>query len=126
MPSGIIDLLFLQEKKPYNKLKPQFLEAIEMLKKKYSSVLNLLSFEFLWSNSRFFLRNYVEARNIGAIYLLEGHDYQPALPQSLDCISSLHKCRVPLVYVQKTSAGEYGTLTALLYRGKRNLIEADH
>src|ERR1700755_1106963 len=59
MPSGIGDLLFLQRQKPYALLALQCKEALELLRKKYSSVLNILSIEFLWSNTRIYLRHYM-------------------------------------------------------------------
>ncbi|MHA4810135.1 hypothetical protein ACX0G9_18625 [Flavitalea flava] len=116
MPSGIMDLLFLQDKKPYDKLEPQFSEALEMLRKKYAPVINILSFEFVWGNSRGYLRNYMTARNIQAIYLLKDYDYKQKLQQSVKCIPALVNCKLPLVYVHKTNREEYGTLTTLLYR----------
>lgn len=117
-PTSIVDLLFLQERKPYKLLSPSFLEAIELLRKKYSSVIHLLSFEFLYSNSRAYLRHYMQRRDIQSIYMLENYDYKPGLKQSVTCISTLHKCKVPIVYIEKAYTGEIGTLTTLLYREK--------
>lgn len=122
LPSGIMDLLFLQEKKPYDKLQPQFSEALEMLRKKYAPVINILSFEFVWGNSRGYLRNYMAAREIQAIYLLKDYDYKHKLPQSVKCIPTLRDCKLPLVYVKKTTREEYGTLTTLLYREDKTYV----
>jgi hypothetical protein len=117
-PTGRMDLLFLQERKPYKMLSPSFLEAIELLRKKYSSVIHLLSFEFLYSNSRAYLRHYMQGRNIQSIYLLENYNYKPGLEQSINCIPALHKCKVPIIYIERAYTGEVGTLTTLLYREK--------
>jgi len=119
MPTGIMDLLFLQERKPYKMLPAGFLEAVEMMRKKYSSVINLLSFEFLWSNSRSVLRSYCQARDIQAIYMLKDHAYKGHLPQSVNSIPVLHKCKIPVVYASRVNKDEYGTLTALLYREEK-------
>ena len=118
MPDGIMDLLFLQEKKPYKMLSPSFLEAIDLLREKYSSVINRLSFEFLWGHSGRFLRNYMQGHDIQAIYMLQAYEYKPGLPQSVNCLTTLHNCQLPVIYVQKKEKAEYGTLTTLLYREK--------
>ena len=117
-PAGIMDLLFLKERKPYKMLSSAFLEGLEMLRKKYASTINLLSFEFLYSNSRAYLRSYMDARGIGSIYMLKNYQYLPGLEQSVDCIRALHKCRKPIVYVERTFHAEVGTLTTLLYKEK--------
>jgi len=117
-PTGIMDLLFLKDRKPYKMLSPSFLEALEMLRKKYASVIHILSFEFLYSNSRAYLRNFMQGRNIQTIYMLEGYDYSGGLAQSVGCISTLHKCKLPVVYIEKPSNGGVGTLTTLLYKEK--------
>jgi hypothetical protein len=119
MPAGIMDLLFLQGKKPYKMLSPSFLEAMDLLRGKYSAVIGRLSFEFLWGHSRGFLRNYMEARDIQTIYMLKEYEYKPGLPESVDCRTTLHKCQLPVVYVQKKDREEYGTLTTLLYRERK-------
>jgi hypothetical protein len=117
-PTGIMDLLFLQERKPYKMLPPSFLEAIEMLRKKYPSVIHLLSFEFLHGNSRAYLRHYMQGRNIQSVYLLKDHVYENKLPQSVGCMRTLRKCKVPIVYVERVTQSEVGVLTTLLYKEK--------
>jgi hypothetical protein len=119
MPTGIMDLLFLQEKKPYKMLPAGFLEAFEMMRQRYASVINLLSFEFVWSNSRAVLRSYCQAREIQSIYLLKDHEYKGLLTQSANCVPVLHKCKLPVVYASRANKDEYGTLTALLYREEK-------
>ena len=118
MPSGIADLLFLQQRKPYDKVSPSFMEALELLRKKYASVINILSFEFLWGSSRTYLNFYMESRDIQFVYLLKDHTYEKGLPQSVNCVAALQKCDVPLIYVEKANPVEFGTLTTLLYREK--------
>ena len=116
MPTSIADLLFLQGKKPYNKLHPEFLEAMDMLRTKYAAVINLLSFEFVWGNSGSFLSNYMQGRDIQSIYLLKDYDYKPGLPQSVNCIPALRRCKLPVVYVQKVHKQQHGTFTTLLLK----------
>jgi hypothetical protein len=118
VPTGIMDLLFLQDRKPYKMLSPAFLEAIEMLRKKYSSVIHLLSFEFVYGNSRAYLRHYLQAREIQSIYLLKDHTYIQKLPQSVNSTETLRKCRVPVTYVEGARPNEVGVLTTLLYKEK--------
>ena len=118
MPSGIADLLFIRQRKPYAALSDQFSEALEMLRTKYAPTLQLLSFEFLWSNARLYLRHYMESRDIGSIYLLEDHPYRQRLPQSTPLLPVLHKCNTPMIYVEKPHTPEFGTLTTLLYKTK--------
>ncbi len=117
-PTGIMDLLFLQERKPYKMLSPSFLEALEMLRRKYASTIQLLSFEFLYGHSRAYLRHYMEGRNIGSVYMLKGYEYKSTLDQSVDCISTLQKCKLPVVHVERAARPEVGTLTTLLYKEK--------
>lgn len=118
MPTGIADLLFHQQRKPYNELSPQFTEALEMLRKKYAPTLQLLSFEFCWSNTRSYIRHYMESREITTIYMLEDHPYKQRLPQSTPLLPALHRCNAPIVYVEKPNTIEFGTLTTLLYKEK--------
>jgi len=113
-PAGIMDLLFLKERKPYKMLSSSFLEGLEMLRKKYASTIHLLSFEFLYSSSRAYLRSYMDARAIGSIYMLKDYQYLPGLKQSVDCIPPLLKCRRPITYVERSFHTEVGTLTTLL------------
>jgi len=119
-PTGIMDLLFLKDRKPYKMLSPSFLEALEMLRKKYAAVVKILSFEFLYSNSRAYLRNYMQGRNIQSIYMLEDYDYRGGLEQSVNCIPVLHKCKVPVIYIERVFNSEVGTLTPLLYKCLEN------
>lgn len=118
MPTGIADLLFIQQRKPYEMVPDQFSEALGMLRRKYAPTLQLLSFEFLWSNTRLYLRHYMGSRNIGSIYLLEDHPYRHRLPQSTPLLPVLHKCNTPVIYVEKPQTPEFGTLTTLLYKTK--------
>lgn len=119
-PTGIMDLLFLQERKPYKMLSPSFLEALEMLRRKYASVIHLLSFEFLYGHTRAYLRHYMEGRNITAIYMLKGYEYKSTLDQSVNSISTLHKCKLPVIQVERAAQAGVGTLTTLLYKSPEN------
>lgn len=118
MPTGIADLLFLQQRKPYDKVPLKFSEALEMLRKKYAGVLHSLNFEFLFGISRTYLDFYMESRKIDAIHLLKDHPYENTLPQSVSCISTLLKSKIPVVYTKKNMHAEFGTLTTLLYKEK--------
>jgi len=113
-PTGIIDLLFLKERKPYKMLSASFLEGLEMLRKKYASTIHLLSFEFLYNSSRAYLRSYMDARGIRSIYMLRNYQYLSGLAQSVDCIAALQRCKKPVTYVERASPAEVGTLTTLL------------
>ena len=106
-------------------LKPQFLEALEMFREKYANALNVLSFEFVWGSSRVFLNNYMQGRSIQVIYLLKDYEYRSGLPQSVNCIPSLLKCKTPVAYVQKKPKVEYGVLSALLYQEEK-IYASDH
>jgi hypothetical protein len=117
-PTGIMDLLFLKDRKPYKMLSSSFLEGLEMLRKKYASTIHLLSFEFLYGHSRAYLRGYMDARGIGSIYMLRNYQYLPGLEQSVNCIAALQKCKKPITYVEKSFHAEVGTLTTLLYKEK--------
>lgn len=116
-PTGI-DLIFLKERKAYKEIPAAFGEALEMLRKKYVTVINILSFEFLYLHSKAYMCNYMEGRNIEAVYMLEDHDYRGALKQSVNAIPTLHKCHVPVIQVRKTNRAEVGTYTTLLYKEK--------
>jgi hypothetical protein len=119
MPSGIVDLLFSSEKKPYKLISPKFLEALEMLREKYTSTIALLSFEFIYGNSTPLLRNYMHHRNVESIWMLNDFPYSGGLPQSASCISTLTRCKLPLEYVPQGSVGEHRILTTLLYNTKK-------
>jgi len=116
-PTGI-DLMFLKERKPYKELSPSFQEALEMLRQKYATVINLLSFEFLYLHSRSYITNYLQGRKIEAIYMLEDHDYHGGLKQSVNAIPTLRKCNIPVIHIRKTNRVEVGTYTTLFYKEK--------
>ncbi len=116
MPTGIGDLLF--QRKPFDKVPADFMEALDLLRKKYQSAINILSFDFLWSNSHIYLRHYMESRSIRLIYILSDYGYEKALPQSAGCIAPLQKTRIPVITVDRVYPGEFGTLTTLLYKEK--------
>jgi hypothetical protein len=118
MPTGIADLLFIRQRKLYEMVPDQFSEALEMLRRKYAPTLQLLSFEFLWSSTRLYLRHYMAARGIGSIYLLEDHPYRLRFPQSTPLVPVLHKCNTPVIEVERPHTPEFGTLTTLLYTTK--------
>jgi hypothetical protein len=118
MPTGIGDLLFLQQRKPFNQIPPQFMEALDLLRKKYPTAINRLSFDFVWSNSRVYLRHYMESRSIQLIYMLSDYEYEQALPQSASCIESLQRTNIPVIPIDRVYPGEFGTLTTLLYKEK--------
>lgn len=118
MPTGIGDLLFLQQRKPFEKIPAQFMEGLDLLRKKYPTSIHVLSFDFLWSNSRVYLRNYMDARSIRLIYLLGDYDYKKALAQSASCIEPLQKTDIPVITIDRVYSGEFGTLTTLLYKEK--------
>ena len=94
------------------------MEALDLLRKKYPAAINILSFDFLWSNSRIYLRHYMESRSIRLIYILGDYDYEQAFPQSTSCIKSLQKTNIPVIPVDRVYPGEFGTLTTLLYKEK--------
>ena len=118
MPTGIGDLLFLQQRKPYTQVPAQFMEALDLLRKKYPTTINILSFDFLWSNSRLYLRHYMESRSIRLIYMLNDYSYKQALPQSVSCIGALQRTKIPVIPVDRVYPGDFGTLTTLLYKEK--------
>lgn len=117
-PTGIIELLNVRDREPYKKLPANFTEAIEMLKKKYAGVINKLSFDFLYYNSRHYLINYIHARDIQSVYILADYNYQGGTKKSVDCVKVLHKCGVPVTAVNKAAREEVGTYTTILYKEK--------
>ena len=94
------------------------MEALDLLRKKYPTAINRLSFDFVWSNSRVYLRNYMESRSIQLIYMLSDYEYQQALPQSANCIKALQKTNITVIHIDRVYPGEFGTLTTLLYKEK--------
>ena len=94
------------------------MEALDLLRKKYPDAINVLSFDFLWSNSRVYLRYYMESRSIRLIYVLSDYGYQQILPQSTPCIAALQKTTIPVITIDRVYPGEFGTLTTLLYKEK--------
>jgi len=118
MPSGIGDLLFL--KKPYPGIPASFTGALDILRQRYKGVIEAIHFDFVYSNSRNYLQQYMDAREIHSVYMLKDHEYDLPLLQSTDCRAALVHCDVPIV---RTVAGDdmaFGTLTTLLYNEKKH------
>ena len=118
MPSGIGDLLFI--KKPFSSVPASFSGALDILRRRYEGVIEAIHFDFLYSHRPNFLRQYIDARDIQAIYMLKDHEYDLPLLQSTDCRLALLHCDVPVLRTSPDASMSFGTLTTLLYNEKKH------
>jgi hypothetical protein len=115
MPTSITDLMFIKQSKPYDAVPRKFNEAFQLLRNKYQGDVKIL-FDFIFCNTSSYLNNFIEGRNIEAVYMLKDYNYVLPLKQSESFISCFSKCQVPL---QKLAAGseafsDYENFSALL------------
>jgi hypothetical protein len=118
MPNGISDLLFFR--KPYQQVPTSFNNALDILRQRYNDTIESIHFDFIYSNSRNYLRQYMDARDIQAVYTLKDHEYDLPLLQSTDCRLALLHCEVPVIRTTADASMSFGTLTTLLYNEKKH------
>jgi len=118
MPSGIGDLLFM--KKPHNRVPASFSGALDILRQRYEGIIEFIHFDFLYSNRRNYLQQYMDARDIQAIYMLKDHEYGLPLQPSTDCRLALLRSDVPVIRTVADASMGFGTLTTLLYNEKKH------
>jgi hypothetical protein len=118
MPTGITELLFL--KKPFHQVPAAFIGALDILRRRYSGIIETIHFDFVYGNNRNYLRQYMEAREIQTVYILKDHEYDLPLLQSTDCRLALWHCDVPITRTMATADMGFGTLTTLLYHEKKH------
>lgn len=116
MPTSISDLLFINQSKPYHAIPPRFNEAFQLLRNKYQGIVKNICFEFIFCNTSRYLHNFLEAKNIEAVYILKDYKYVQLLKQSVDFIPLLNKCKVPLqkLTLHSESAGDHQNFSSLL------------
>jgi hypothetical protein len=116
MPTSISDLLFINQCKPYHAIPTKFHEAFQLLRNKYQGIVKNISFEFIFCNTSRYLHNFMEAKSIDAVYILEDYNYVQQLKQSVNFIPLLTKCKVPLqkLTLHAESAGDHQNFSALL------------
>ncbi|MBE7172950.1 MAG: hypothetical protein INR73_20405 [Williamsia sp.] len=100
IPTDIADLLFARKRHLYEQVPGKFSQAVEMLKNKYASRINLMGLEFYYGNTPTVVNAIIENRNIDEVYVFADHLYNMPLKQSVDMTNLLNKCKVPVVQVQ--------------------------
>jgi hypothetical protein len=97
----------------------EFTEACEVLRNKYASVLQKIKIEFYHGSTRAYLKNFLEARHIDAIFLPEDYTLKQPSPASRDLLPDLRRSGYPVFEEvlqpaeQQTFAGA-ASLSALL------------
>ncbi len=116
LPSSISDLLFLKENTPYRSIPDSFIEAFQLLKNKYSSVIEKMELRFVYGNTSRFLNNFIKGNDIETVYLLTNYNYAQPLPLSVNFPSLLNKCKVEVrqLPIYREALSEYQILSALL------------
>ncbi|MEI6949229.1 hypothetical protein V9K67_18740 [Paraflavisolibacter sp. H34] len=117
MPGSITDLLFLKENKPYRSLPESFREAFQLLSNKYRSLKVTLDFKFVYGATARFLKNFVRANDIEAVYILTNYTYELPLASSVDFVPLLKECHTMVhpLPLHPEACSEYQILSALLY-----------
>ncbi len=118
MPGGIAELLFNSTEKPYHLLSPEFREALDIIRRKYSSPDRALVFEFFYGNGKSRLRQFIQSRLVHEIWMLEDFDYAGGLPQSLPSREVMYKLDCPVKEVSRPYQPAFEALGSLLYYKK--------
>lgn len=83
--NSISDLLFFKKRLRANFLcSEKFVEACEVIKNKYESIISNIQIEFYFGQSNIYKKNFLEARNIDAIMLPLNYSFEKCSPASID------------------------------------------
>ena len=105
IPNDISDLIFFRKSLLYNRVPVAFTEAMQMLRNKYASQLKL-ELHFSYGNHIKALNMTIESFGIDEIYSSGKHHYTLPLNNSVDIISMLPKCNIPVYKVGSKPAIE--------------------
>lgn len=94
IPTDIADLLFVKRHRLHDHVPAKFSQAIEMLKNKYASRIEWMGLEFYYGSTATVLNGIIENRKIQEVFVFADHAYGLPLPQSVDMIRLLGKCKV--------------------------------
>ena len=93
--NDISELIFFKKSYLYNRVPVAFTEAIQMLRNRYASQLKL-ELHFIYGNHVKALNMAIESFAIGEIYSSGKHQYLSPFTNSVDMISMLPKCNIPV------------------------------
>ena len=100
IPADITELLFVKKSRLHDQVPYKFSQAVEMLKNKYASCIAWMGIEFYYGSTATALNNIIENRKIQEVFVFAGHAYGKPLKGSVDAISLLNRCRVPVCSIQ--------------------------
>ncbi len=124
MPTGISDLLFIGRRK--NIPTPTaFKDALQVLQNKKNNAEVNFYFDFIYGNSKAVLKNYIEAKGINEVFMLDGYTYKFSNSESVDFIPMLKKITTPVNYVnfQQGVYSEFQVLSILLNNDEKEEAE---
>ncbi|QEH42541.1 hypothetical protein [Chitinophaga sp. XS-30] len=103
LPDSILDFwVFSRSPKHYALVSNEFREACEVMKNKYSGVINTLQVEFFYGTTTPALRNFLKAHEIHEIALPEGLRYQCPCNDSYNPDRLIKKCKLPVKHLKMT------------------------
>ncbi len=89
---------------------PEFTEACEVLRNKYASVVRRIKIEFYYGNTRAYLKNFLDNRQIDAILLPEDYNLEKPSKASRDLSPELLRSGYP-VFREQLQQVEQNTFT---------------
>lgn len=107
LDNNITDLLFLSPFKIIHSFtSPEFKEALEIIKNRYSEKLLHVSTKLFYGNTKAFLENFIAANAIDAVIIPKNYKFQTAR-ELFDPIPLLKKAKVPVFEVNLESSDRY-------------------
>ncbi len=95
--NSISGLLMMSKRLSVHQLCPQeFTEACEVLRNKYTSVVQRIKVEFYYGATKAYLRNFLEARNIDAVLLAKDYTLKKPSKSSKDLYPELVNSGYPV------------------------------
>lgn len=121
--SSISNLMFFRRRSKNALINSDsFLEACEILKNKYSSIITNIHIEFYFGQSNIYKKNFLEARNIDIVLLSLNYKFEKCYGDSRDPFEVWKQKFVP---VQYHSITEMGASSGILSESKAALMSAN-
>lgn len=97
--NGISDLLFINRRLNVSNLYEQdFIDACEMIKNKYESVIAKIKIEMYYGESRKYLKSFLEHREIAAVFFTKNYTLNSLSDRSRDMYSLFDKVDIPVYH----------------------------
>ncbi len=106
--NSISDLLFISKRLNVGNLYDQdFMDACEIIKNKYESVLARIKIEIYYGESRKYLKSFLEHRNICAVFFAKTYRFKEISAHSQDMHLLFKNAAVPLYYETVTTGQKH-------------------